>query len=353
LIRLSMGRKLDGRMATRVAMVAALAAGMMAVDPAPSGACACGAFVANDKLRAQQETALVELTGRTESITLSVQARSEATQAAFLMPVPARARFEVADGKLFTELDRISRPKVEVRRVTVDGDGAGAPPGSVDGATVVDHVEIGPYEVAQLAGTDATAVSRWLGDNDFTLPAALHGALGPYLAEGWLVVAVRLAPTSGNLSAGLPPMRLAFETDTPVYPMRLSATAEGRQPLRLYVLADHRIDISNPAPKGSPPELTFAGEVKPDPGYPALSAALAGPRFLTRYDGQFWPAQITDDIRFTRSATDEPHRAVVVVRKYVHSPWPMPAVPLILLGLALVAVVVLVAIVRSRRPVRS
>ncbi|MEH1127450.1 DUF2330 domain-containing protein [Micromonospora sp. CPCC 206061] len=338
-----------GRLATRIAVVVALAVAMVAVDPARSGACACGAFVANDKLRAQQETALVELTGRTESITLSVQARSEATQAAFLMPVPARARFEVADGKLFTELDRISRPDVEVRRVTVDGDGAGAPPQSDRGATVVDHVEIGPYEVAQLAGTDATAVTNWLGDNDFTLPAALEGALGPYLSEGWLVVAVRLAPTSGSLAAGLPPMRLAFETDTPVYPMRLSATAEGRQPLRLYVLADHRMDISNPAPRGSAPDLTFAGEVKPDPQYPTLSAALVGPRFLTRYDGEFRPAQITDDIRFTRSATDEPHRAVVIVREYVRSPWPMPAVPLILLGLALVAGAVVIARRRSAK----
>ncbi|MEO3926759.1 DUF2330 domain-containing protein [Micromonosporaceae bacterium B7E4] len=338
-----------GRTATRIGVVVALAGTMLGVDPATSGACACGAFVANDKLRAQQETALVELTGRTESITLSVQARSEATQAAFLMPVPARARFEVADGELFSELDRISRPDVEVRRVRVDGNGAGAPPQSDPGAIVVDHVEIGPYEVAQLAGTDATAVARWLGANDFTLPAALAGALGPYLAEGWLVVAVRLAPTSGSLSAGLPPMRLAFETDTPVYPMRLSATAEGSQPLRLYVLADHRMDVSNPAPKGDAPDLTFAGEVKPDPQYPRLSAALDGPRFLTRYDGEFRPAQITDDIRFTRSATDEPHRAVVIVNEYVRSPWPMPAVPLILLGSALVAVAVAVAVVIVRR----
>ena len=318
------------RLAARISVVLAFVVTVVAVGPGTSGACACGAFVANDELRAQDETALVDLTGRTESITLSVQARSEAEQAAFLMPVPARARFEVAEGELFTELDRISRPEVRVRRVVGDGGGAGSRPGSAQGATVVDHVEVGPYEVAQLAGTDASAVAQWLGDNDFTLPVALEGALRPYLAEGWLVVAVRLAPASGSLSAGLPPMRLAFETDSPVYPMRLSATAEGTQPLRLYVLADHRVDVTNPAPAGSPPDLVFAGEVKPDPRYPTLSAALPGPRYLTRYDARFRPAQITGDIRFTRSATDEPHRAVVVVTEYV-SP-PIPVVPLLLLG---------------------
>ncbi|NUT47919.1 MAG: DUF2330 domain-containing protein [Saccharothrix sp.] len=334
-----------GRMALRVVVAFALALGFVAVDPAVSGACACGAFVADDKLRAQQETALVDLVGRTESITLSVRARSEATRAAFLMPVPARARFEVVEGDLFTELDRISRPDVEVRRVMVDGDGAGAPPQTERGATVVDHVEVGPYEVAQLAGTDATAVTDWLGEHDFTLPTALGGALGPYLAQGWLVVAVRLAPTSGSLADGLPPMRLTFDTDTPVYPMRLSATADSPQPLRLYVLADHRMDIGNPAPAGAAPDLTFAGEVKPDPDYPALSARLTGPRFLTRYDGEFRPAQITDDIRITRSATDEPHRAVVTVTEYVRSSWPLPAVPLVLLG----AVLLVGAVVVVRR----
>ncbi|XVV06109.1 DUF2330 domain-containing protein [Actinosynnema sp. CA-248983] len=232
----------------RIVIVLALVAVFGLAGPAVSDACACGAFVANEKLQAQQETALVELDGRTEAITLSVDARSDAEQAAFLMPVPARARFEVVDGGVFAELDRISRPEVRKRQVVVDGDGSGAAPPERGGVGVVDHVEVGPYEVAQLAGTDSTAVRQWLGDHGFTLSAGLGGALTPYLAENWLVVAVRLAPSSGSLADGLPPMRVTFETDAPVYPMRLSATAERVQPLRLYVLADHRVDIGNPAP---------------------------------------------------------------------------------------------------------
>ncbi|CCH31769.1 DUF2330 domain-containing protein [Actinosynnema sp. NPDC047251] len=321
-------------MTARIAAVVAVAAALVVVNPAVSGACACGAFVANDKLRTQQETALVEVNGRTESITLAVQTRSEAKQAAFLMPVPARARFEVADGGLFTELDQVSRPDTVEREVVVQGDGVGgSAPGR--GATVVDRVDVGPYDVAQLSGTDVSAVTEWLGTNDFTLPEKLGGALQPYLAEGWLVVAVRLSPASGSLSDGLPPMRLTFETDTPIYPMRLSKTAEQVQPLRLYVLADHRVDIGNPAPKGDAPELTFAGRLEPDAQHPKLSALLTTPRFLTRYDGEFRPEHITDDVRITRASTDEPYRAVVEVVKIVRSPWP-PANVLIPVGGALV-----------------
>ncbi|MDQ3786580.1 MAG: DUF2330 domain-containing protein, partial [Actinomycetota bacterium] len=198
--------------AARAAVVAAVTATLVTFGPAESGACACGAFVANDKLSAQEETALVDLNGRTESITLSVLARSAADEAAFLMPVPSRARFEVADADVFAELDELSKPEVEVREVVADGDGAGGAPGSGGGATVVDHVEIGPFEVAQLTGDDATAVTNWLTDNGFTMPTDLSAPLSDYLAEGWLVVAVRLAPSSGSLEEGLPPMRVSFET---------------------------------------------------------------------------------------------------------------------------------------------
>ncbi|MEV0678574.1 DUF2330 domain-containing protein [Actinosynnema sp. NPDC050436] len=342
----------QGRTTARIAAVVAVAVALVTVNPAVSGACACGAFVANDKLRTQQETALVELDGRTESITVAVQARSQARQAAFLMPVPARARFEVADGGLFAELDRLTRPRVETRRVVVDGDGVGgSAPGR--GATVVDRVEVGPYDVAQLGGTDESAVTQWLGDNDFTLPAALGGALRPYLADGWLVVAVRLSPASGSLAGGLPPMRLTFETDTPVYPMRLSGTAEHVQPLRLYVLADHRVDVGNPAPQDDAPELTFAGEVRADPEHPGLSALLTAPRYLTRYDAEFRPERITDDIRITRAATDEPYRAVVVVTEYVRSPWRSPVVLVAAGGVLLVGVALLLVWRRRRKATRE
>jgi hypothetical protein len=334
----------------RAAVVVAVATTLVTFSPAESGACACGAFVADDTLRAQQETAVVDLAGRTESITLSVRARSAADEAAFLMPVPSRATFEVADADLFAELDEISKPDIKVHQVEIDGDGSGGAAASEGGgATVVDRVEIGPYDVAQLAGTDPTAVTTWLSDNGFTMPDDLATALTPYLAEGWLVVAVRLAPASGSLTEGLPPMRLSFETDTPVYPMRLSATAEYTQPLRLYVLADHRVDITNPAPTGGDPDLTFAGRVEPNPKYPLLTESLTGPRFLTRYDATFEPALVTSDIHITTAANDKPYRAVVIVTEYVTSPWPPLALTSALLALLAAAAVTTIVVLWRRR----
>jgi hypothetical protein len=299
-------------------IVAVLAVTPLFVGPGVAGACACGAVLADERLEAVQETALVEVAGGTQAITLNIATETEATEAAFIMPVPARAEFTLADGALFTELDEISAPRVEYREVERDGDGAGGAPSGSD-VTVTDHVAVGPYDVAQLTGVDSGAVAGWLTTNGFELPPALAGALTPYLAEGWLVVAVRLTPEgSGTFDGGLPPMRFTFPTTEPVYPMRLSATARYSQPLRLYVLADHRMDISNPAPEGIDPELTFAGWVEPDPAaYPVVAGLVTERRFLTRYDASFLPEYLTDDIHLTRASADDAYRAVVVETRYV------------------------------------
>lgn len=300
-------------------IVAVLAVAPLFVGPGVAGACACGAVLADERLEAVQETALVEVAGGTQAITLNIATETQATEAAFIMPVPARAGFELADGALFTELDELSAPRIEYREVEVSGDGSGgaAAPGS--DVTVTDHVAVGPYDVAQLTGVDSGAVAGWLATNGFDLPPDLADALTPYLAEGWLVVAVRLTPEEGGFDSGLPPMRFTFPSAEPVYPMRLSATAEYAQPFRLYVLADHRMDISNPAPGDDDPELTYAGWLAPADlaDYPVVAGLVTERRFLTRYDASFSPEHLTDDIHLTQAATDDAYRAVVVETRYV------------------------------------
>jgi hypothetical protein len=299
-----------------------VAAAVLLAGPGVAGACACGAVLADQRLESVEETALVQLSGGTEAITLNLSAQTDATRAAFLMPVPARAKFELADAAVFAELDDLTRPRVEQREVEIDGDGSGgAAPGANPGVTVTDHTEVGPFEVAQLTGTDSGAVTDWLGDKDFELPPDLADALTPYLAEDWLVVAVRLTPEQAGqtFDGGLPSMRLTFPATEPVYPMRLSATADYAQPLRLYVLADHKMTAGNPAPEGVGPELTFAGRLRDaDLEKNEALAKIAGEqRYLTRYDAFFQPANITDDIHLTPAPADDPYRAVVVQTSYV------------------------------------
>lgn len=294
----------------------------------PARACACGAFISDSRLEATHETALVSLdqaaNGKIdETVTVNIATESDTDAAAFVMPVPERAKFELADPKLFVDLDELSKPEVKVVEKEIDGDGAGAPggPSGNDQVIVTDQIKVGPYDVAQLSGTSSKAVATWLEANGFELSDGLGKALTPYLKEGWKIVAVKLTPAGAKktFADGLPPMQMAFTTEEPVYPMRLSKLGNPSQPFRLYVLADHRMDISNPAPELSEPEVTFAGWVGPADltDYPALAKRVTEKRFLTRYDRDLEASKITDDITFTQAAADEAHRAVVVRTEYV------------------------------------
>jgi hypothetical protein len=81
--------------------------------------------------------------------------------------------------------------------------------------------------------------------------------------------------------------------------MRLSGQASTPQALRLYVLADHRMDASSPV-QGRNLQLFFAGRDS------------SRNTFVSRYDGQWTqPSMITQDILFTQSARDDAHREVV------------------------------------------
>ena len=278
-------------------------------------------------MQVNQEEAVVELADGRQTVTMQFTASTTAERAAWVMPVPTKADITLGDPKIFTELERLTRP--EYRHSTRKGDGVGgaAAPGAVN---VLEQTKIGPYEVAQLAGNDATAVAEWLRQNNFTLPQNLADGLKPYLDEGWSLAAMRLSGADGKSLRGLlPPIRLSFATNTYVYPMRLSGLAKTPQALRLYVLADHRIDAT-----GLSLQLYFAGRDE------------TRGKFVTRYDAT-WPdpSRITSDIQLATARTDDPYRTVigdsVSDQAMSFAPMVWSVIAMIVAGLAVLTVIIL------------
>ncbi|TCO65251.1 DUF2330 domain-containing protein [Actinocrispum wychmicini] len=314
---------------------------LQVATPMTAQACACGGFVGDQKVRVGQETAIVALDQGKETVSMQFAADTTATRAAWVMPVPTKADVSLGDEKDFTYLDDFTKPEYrDVRTGSGVGGGnmAAAPPGG--GVTVSQHTQIGPYTVAQLTGRTSADVAQWLTDNGFSLPPQLATGMTPYLDGGWSFAAVRLtAAQGGTLHGVLPPLRIAFDTADPVYPMRLSGLATTPQALRLYVLAPHKMDATSPAPNQEF-QLYFAGRDDSRNTY------------VTRYDGQWGtPSVITQDVRITQSANDDPHREVVT--RYVAggtsgmSPeaWPW-------LAGAVVLLVLITAILLRARPRR-
>ncbi|MFE6834199.1 DUF2330 domain-containing protein [Streptomyces sp. NPDC057705] len=293
----------------------------------PAYACGCGAMVPDGQSRigVDRETSVVRWDGRTEQIVMRFTVGGDAHRAAWIMPVPGRATVELGDGDMFGELRDLTRPERKARHYfwprdrdwpfsAGRGDLAGAaPPGAGDASVgVVGREQLGDFDVARLTATDPDALKTWLETNGFKLPDRLAAEVQPYVDQRWEYVAVRLAPRQQGkvLRGDLDPLRIRFESDRLVYPMRLSRMAKTPQSLGLYVLADHRME---PASRigGSAPKVTFAGTVHPKDG---PIAELAGGKevFLTAIDQEFpEPARIDADHELRATAEDTPYRRAV------------------------------------------
>lgn len=139
--------------------------------------------------------------------------------------------------------------------------------------------------------------------NGFNAKPALSAAAKPYTDRGWAFVAVRLrAGSSTALSGVLDPLRIHFASKDVVYPMRLSAMASEPEQVRVYTLAERRLELYS---KDLGMTASWAGRLSELAAYPALATvAVAGGRYLTRYDGQLSPAAITDDFHFRPAASE-------------------------------------------------
>lgn len=189
-----------------------LALGFVGAGVVPAWACACGGYLsdADSRARAYGEQALVRYDDarRTEEITLSMAITGSSKKAAWIMPTPGPAKLELGDENLFPRLDRITLPKVVIRKtywpfrgldlLQRDGASAGAAPGGVN---VHEQMRLGPFQIARLGGGPA-GVTDWLDANGYVVPDGLAANLAPYLTEGWEIVAVKLAPqqTGGQLA---------------------------------------------------------------------------------------------------------------------------------------------------------
>ncbi|WP_406865304.1 DUF2330 domain-containing protein [Streptomyces solicamelliae] len=292
----------------------------------PAYACGCGAMVPdrNQRIGVDQETSAVRFNGRTEQIVMRFTVQGDAERAAWIMPVPSRADVELGDPRLFDDLEWLTRPEEKDRYyfwprggdwpfADVDGAGAAAPlPGATDGGVgVVGQERLGPFDVARLTATDPTALSDWLKKNGFELSDGLRDALRPYVALKWEYVAVKLAPEEQGkkLSGELDPLKIRFATHELVYPMRLSKLAKTPQSLRLFVLADHRMEPQSDL-GGDTPEVAFAGRITTPEG-PVAALTDNKPAYLTEITHRFpTPSRINSDHLLRVADTDTPYREV-------------------------------------------
>jgi hypothetical protein len=306
------------------AVLALVVVGLASSVATPAWACGCGAYIPDQAgAYVVDERAVVAWDGETQDVLMSFGVTGSSEKAAWVMPVPSAADVSLGDTEVFEELARLTAPRVEYRDswwptfswLSTGGaeslDTAGVPRGP--GVNVLGRQRIGPFDVTRLAADDPTALAKWLADKGFPHPDGLDENLAPYIADRWEIVAIQLAPAEhgATLTGGLQPLRLSFESDTVVYPMRLSRSATTPQTVDLYVLADHRMDPTAVPVAGQQPSLQFAGLFEGADVSPALAAYIGDGAFLTRWNDYIGePALIDGDYVFEQAASDTTYQQV-------------------------------------------
>ncbi|MFW0790974.1 DUF2330 domain-containing protein [Gordonia sp. CPCC 205333] len=310
----------------------------------PASACACGGIASSDPdARVNGEIAIVSKSGNRETIDMRLSMRSIAHDAALVIPTPTSAAVSAGDSSTFDRYATITAPRVETREHwwvsstnTPDG-GVGAPaPGTAPtGApTVVQQVALGPLEATVLTGGDLPGLRKWLSDNGYRLKTAVGDALSPYVDEHWSFVAIRLNSDT-PLSGPLDPIRMVFDSDRIVYPMRMSVAAKGFQRVITYVVADHRQERVDGDANSQNIEVSYAGRL--DDG-----------RFLTQVTTIIArPSTITSDFVFADADNDDPFQEV----RYVDSDVRILGIMAgpFLVGIGVLAIAAVAAIIARRR----
>ncbi|RJO78729.1 DUF2330 domain-containing protein [Nocardia panacis] len=280
---------------------------------APAAACG-GVFTgaaAGSAATVHREAALASWDGHRETLIMQLTLRTGADNAALIVPTPTPATVGAAAPDTFTELAARTAPQVRTSYrwfAEVDGE-TGAPKSGVP--AVRDRVRLGPIEAATLSGGDLTGIRKWLGDNGYQITPQVADRMTSYLRDGWSFVALRLT-SDRPLSGAVDPVRIVFDTDRLIYPMRMSAAATAPQTVELFLLGAHRMQRSDPDAGKHRQTLEFADRIT-DPTDPDLRALSAGGRdYLTALQIAIdIPGTITTDLTFTDAPTDTPFRSRV------------------------------------------
>jgi len=207
-----------------------------------------------------QRAVVVHSKGR-EALFLFVDYQGKAERFAWVVPCPSMPEVAVADASLFEEAGRYFHHlrtlawKEELeRRKGQEGFGAGG--GGPGEFTVTIHLTkvLGPYDLAVVSSTEGGGLAKWLNANGYRVPAGVGAVLDQYVKEKWFFAAVKVRAETGR-GVTLKPLRLTFEAERPVYPLRISSVNRGVTDIRLYLFQDAN---AQPKKTAGPHGRTFA-----------------------------------------------------------------------------------------------
>jgi Uncharacterized protein conserved in bacteria (DUF2330) len=256
------------KVVSKGAAVGALAAAAVAASSAPAQACG-GFFCSQSQPVNQAAERIIFSQNGDGTVTAVIQILYEGPSENFswLLPissVPEGDDIAVASDLAFTRLQQATNPAYNLN-VQVEGEcrssnnfGSGGAGGSAGGlpsagpadedvgggvvvaaSGVVGAFEWTALELDPTLANPADAAIAWLTDNGYDVTPGADALLGPYLADGNYLLALRL--TKGSDSGSIRPIVLTYDADLPMIPIKLTAVAANENMgVMTWLLSDAR-----------------------------------------------------------------------------------------------------------------
>lgn len=174
---------------------------------------------------------------------------------AWVLPVRAGTKLELAHDAFFTALDAATQPVIvppgrtggqlgcAVAGCAASETNASGAPGEGQ-VQIVSQAVVGPYETVTLRSTDPDALTRWLKSHAFAIPPGIEPTIRAYVREGFDFIALRLAPRCEERQ--MRPVRIVTPGADPTLPLRMVAAGVGaRVGITLYVIGEGRYHPQN------------------------------------------------------------------------------------------------------------
>ena len=187
------------------------------------------------------------------------------------------------------------------------------------GVQILARQTVGVFDTVTLNSPDGAALTRWLNEHGFAVPAAAAPVIADYAKQSWVFAAAKLSRPDASGKTSPHPLAFKFKTDRAVYPLRLTGVENDRCLVELYVFGASRAELPGfkveqclatefpkELPKGTTPtddqdRLPFR---EPSPGqlrirHPALRSLVAGSTVGTKLTGTLDAAAMSRDAYFT------------------------------------------------------
>ena len=228
-------------MRSLTAAVLALALLLVAVTPVIGD----GGFISSDPSidihEPAQKAIILHENGR-EDLILQVKYEGDVDDFAWVVPVPDYPDVGVSRPELFEELAYLTA----VEAYEGGGFFACLPASGVESSPVDvwEEAEVGVYHYAILSAQDPLGLVDWLNSNGYPFPEEGAETVDYYVDKGWYFVAIRI--NAGEQAEGLAegtvqPLRLSFDSEDIVYPLRITSLSSDRCEVLLYVFAGHEV----------------------------------------------------------------------------------------------------------------